>query len=149
MAPSPATAADPPGRWALVLGHAGLLPFVAGALAMVMDDPLPRAMAADALNAYAAVIVSFLGGIHWGLGMARSMPGPGPFLWGVVPSLVAWAAVLWDGRVGLGLMALMLLVCLAVDHRVYPRLGLAAWRPLRWRLSLVAALCCGVAALRL
>jgi hypothetical protein len=40
----------------------------------------------------------------------------------------------------------MLLLCYAVDRRVYAAHGLQAWLSLRWRLSLVAATSCLVAA---
>ena len=48
---------------ALGLGYAGLLPFVAGAAATWMLAGEARLQAAFWLAAYAAVIVSFLGGI--------------------------------------------------------------------------------------
>jgi len=55
----------PQGRWVHRLGYAGLIPFVAGAalLYLVTEDVVP--LVAIALTAYAAVIASFLGGIHW------------------------------------------------------------------------------------
>ena len=44
---------------------------------------------------YAAVILAFMGAIHWGLAMRdRSGAGAGPYLWGVTPSLLAWLALL-------------------------------------------------------
>jgi len=36
----------------------------------------------------------------------------------------------------------MLLVCYAVDRRIYPTQGLSHWLTLRFRLSAVAALSC-------
>ena len=72
---------------ALWLGYAGLIPFVAGAALAWLIQPEWRPFTAAALSAYAAVIVSFLGGIHWGIGFRDGTPRL--FLWGVVPSLVA------------------------------------------------------------
>jgi hypothetical protein len=135
----------PPG-WARALGAAGLIPFVAGALAVALADEAARAPAAQALAAYAAVIVSFLGGIHWGLAFARLAPPPAMFAWGVLPSLVGWAALLLPPAAGLALLAAMIAVCYAVDHRVYPRLQVGHWLPLRRALSAVAALSCAVGA---
>jgi Protein of unknown function (DUF3429) len=129
---------------ALWLGYAGLIPFVAGAALTWLLAPASRPLVAAALSAYAAVIVSFLGGIHWGIGFRDGMPRL--FLWGVVPSLVAAAALMLPPRHGLLIHALMLLLCYAVDRRVYPAHGLQAWLGLRWRLSLVAATSCFVAA---
>ena len=63
-------------------------------------------------------------------------------MWGVVPSLLAWIAVIMPPYAGLVLHGLMLLVCYAVDRRVYPVQGAAHWLTLRFRLSTVAALSC-------
>jgi len=129
---------------ALWLGYAGLIPFVAGA---ALSWQLPaewRPFTVAALSAYAAVIVSFLGGIHWGIGFRDGTPWL--FVWGVLPSLVAAAALMLSPRHALSIHALMLLLCYAVDRRVYPAHGLQAWLSLRWRLSLVAAMSCFVAA---
>ena len=136
-----------PPRAALVLGHGGLLPFVGGAAWLIAGPPETLDLAARVLTAYAATIVAFLGGIHWGLAFA--MPG-GPATarlgWGVVPSLAAWPALLLAPGPGLALLAAMLLLCYAVDHRTYPALGLQAWLPLRRVLTAVATVCCGSAA---
>jgi hypothetical protein len=129
---------------ALWLGYAGLIPFVAGAALAWLLQPEWRSFTTAALSAYAAVIVSFLGGIHWGIGFRDGMSRL--FLWGVVPSLVAAAALMLPPRHGLVILGLMLLLCYAVDRRVYPAHGLQAWLSLRWRLSLVAATSCFVAA---
>jgi hypothetical protein len=142
-APAPAAAPDLP-PMALRLGYAGLVPFVVGALLVwiVREDAHPYATLA--LSAYAAVIVSFLGGIHWGIGFrdgdARS------FLWGVVPSLVAWVAVMMPASAGLVIHGAMLWACYAVDRRSYPRHGLARWLTLRFRLSAVAGFACFIGA---
>ena len=47
--------------------YAGLLPFVAGALGIALLDGEPRQFSARALVAYGAVILSFVGAVHWGL----------------------------------------------------------------------------------
>ncbi len=131
---------------ALRLGYAGLLPFVAGAVLVWLVRPEAHPYVALALSGYAAVIVSFLGGIHWGLAMRQPSP-PLPWLvWGVVPSLVAWLAVLMPASAGLVVFGLALLACYAVDRRLYPAQGVAHWLSLRFRLSVVAAVCCFVGA---
>ena len=129
------------------LGRAGLLPFVACAAVAVLGPAGWRGAAAMALAAYAAVIVSFLGGIHWGLAM-RQMPEPSPLLlgWGVAPSLLAWPALLLPIGPALGLLGAGLLLCYAADRRLYPAHGVAAWLGLRVQLTAVASLCCWVAA---
>lgn len=129
---------------ALKLGYAGLLPFVAGALLVWIVNAEAHPYATLALSAYAAVIVSFLGGIHWGVGFRDG--DPRLFAWGVVPSLVAWPAVIMPASAGLVIHGAMLWICYAVDRRLYPAHGLADWLVLRFRLSAVAGLSCFVAA---
>lgn len=137
-----------PGPLGQVLGLAGLLPFVAGAVGLWLVDGAARAVVAQALVGYGALIVSFLGGIHWGLA-ARAGAAPPPLLlaWGVLPSLIAWPALLLPAQAALVLLAAALLLCLLVDRRLYPAHGAAALLPLRLRLTLVAALACVVGAL--
>jgi hypothetical protein len=128
----------------LWLGYGGLIPFVAGAALAWLLPAVARPLAAAALSAYAAVIVSFLGGIHWGIGFRDGAPSL--FLWGVLPSLVAALALMLPPRHALWIHASMLLLCFAVDRRVYPAHGLQAWLRLRAHLSLVAAASCLAAA---
>ncbi len=124
------------------LGHAGLIPFVAGALLVWLVWPEAHPYTTLGLSAYAALVVSFLGGIHWGIGFREEAPPASLFVWGVVPSLVAWVAVMMPPSAGLVIHALMLVVCYLVDRRVYPVHGLQRWLTLRFRLSMVAALSC-------
>lgn len=129
-------------RWAARLGYAGLLPFVALAVAAWLAPLAYRAPAAHALLAYGATIASFLGAIHWGLAMREPLtPQLGPLVWGVFPSLVAWAALLLPLSQGLITLALLLGICLAVDWRSYPAYGLGKWLTMRRHLTLVAAVC--------
>ncbi len=136
----------PPNPVALKLGYAGLIPFVLGTLLtwLVRDDA--HVYTVMGLTNYAAVIVSFLGAIHWGLAFRQSVPSPSPYVWGVVPSLVAWIASMMPPYAGLVVHGVMLIVCYLVDRRMYPALGASAWLTLRFRLSAVAALCCFLAA---
>lgn len=139
-----ATATGGPGTlpWAERLGYGGLLPFVVGALLVWLVWPEAHPYATAALSAYAAVIVSFLGGVHWGVAFTRPDPPASLFVWGVVPSLVAWVAVVMPPSAGLVIHAAMLVGCYLVDRRVYPAFGLARWLTLRFRLTAVATLSC-------
>lgn len=127
-----------PAAW---LGGAGLLPFAVLALASLVLRGSWGETAAQALLAYGASILSFLGGIRWGIAISR----PGVPLWrelslSVLPSLIAWAALLLPRGWGMGLLALALLAQFWLDLRA-TREGLApAWYPsLRLPLTVGAA----------
>lgn len=80
---------------ALMLGLAGLIPFFGLAIWQgVTPDELLSERLTMAYVFYAASILSFLGGIGWGLGMNEQDPvqrGLSLSL-STVPSLIAWAA---------------------------------------------------------
>ena len=143
-----------PNAIALKLGYGGLLPFVLGAALIWIVRADVHAYVAESLSAYAAVILSFLGGIHWGLAMllqtqwqAEKKAAPtSMFVWGVLPSLVAWVAVIMPAYAGLVIQGLTLVVCYLVDRKVYPRCGVSAWLTLRFRLTVVASLSCFIGA---
>ncbi len=135
-----------PSLWAQSLGYGGLIPFVGLALAIGLG-PLHQAKAASALLGYGATIASFLGAIYWGLAM-RDPHGQSKSLlaWGVIPSILAWVALMLPATQGLLLLAVLLWACLAVDRVVYTRSGLRAWLPMRLVLTAVASLSCTASA---
>ncbi len=125
------------------LGYAGLLPFVLLAALMWLIDAALLPFAAVALVGYAAVIASFLGGVHWGIGFMRGEAAQRTqFVWGVAPSLMAWLALLLSADAALLLLGLIVVLCYLVDRKLYPQAGLAHWLPMRLRLTVVAAACC-------
>ena len=125
------------------LGYAGLLPFVGLTVLLWLVKPDLLPFVAVALTGYAAVIASFLGGIHWGIGFLHAPRAPRfHFVWGVVPSLLAWLALSMPAYAALPLLGLTLLACYAVDRKTYPPAGLSRWLPLRLRLTVVATLSC-------
>ena len=79
---------------------------------------------------------------------APAQPVPS-LVWGVVPSLLGWMAVLLGHAQGLVLMAALLWACFAVDRALYPRHQVQAWLPMRLQLTLVASLSCLAAAVAL
>jgi hypothetical protein len=125
------------------LSYLGLVPFglLAALMWLVPADLHP--FIAIALVSYAGTVAAFLGGIHWGIGLRPHAPhAVGHIVWGVVPSLVAWVAVVMPAFAGLPLLGLLLVACCVVDHKTWPRAGLAAWLPMRLHITIVAVLCC-------
>ena len=125
------------------LGYAGLLPFVGLAMLLWLVKSELHGMVTLALTTYAALIASFLGGLHWGVAFLKGDKTPlFHSVWGVTPALVAWVALLLPASAGLPLLGLLLVACYAVDHTTWPKLGLGHWLPLRRHLTLVATLSC-------
>lgn len=87
-------AASPRVAAAWALGVAGLIPFYSTALALWVGPPTLRGAALLALLAYAAAILSFLGGVRWGVETARAEgPRTAALAISVLPSLLAWGAL--------------------------------------------------------
>ncbi len=125
------------------LGYAGLFPFVGSAASTwLLQAPGLQAWAGLVLLAYGALIATFLGGIHWGLAMRGAAPVSARLVWGVVPSLVAWAALLLPVGLALWVVAGLLVLCYAVDRVLYASAGVASWLGLRLQLTAVAAASC-------
>jgi hypothetical protein len=133
-----------PPSWARILGFAGLLPFVGGAaLLWIVPGPSAQAHAAGlSLAAYAATIAAFLGGVHWGTALRAGGLAPVPLLWGVLPQLAGWLALLLPASASLLACAAVLVACYVADRRLYPEAGLASWLPMRLQLTIVAAASC-------
>lgn len=94
-------------RPALILGFAGLLPFLACAAgAWAAGDPA-YIILINLQMAYGAIVLSFLGAVHWGLALAQEAAdnwrrlGPA-----VLPALVGWIALMIPNPLGLLLLAL-------------------------------------------
>lgn len=137
----------------LTLGYGGLIPFALLALLLWLVEPGLRGFVAIALAGYAALIAAFLGGVHWGIGWLNGLrPGAMPhsqrrhFLWGVVPSLLAWPGLVMPAYAGLAWLGLVLIASYLADRSLYAHAGLHHWLTLRFRLSAVAALSCFIGA---
>jgi ABC-type amino acid transport system permease subunit len=138
--------ADQTRKQVKLLAYAGLLPFMGLSVLLWLVDPDLHPFVALALAGYGASIVSFLGGIHWGIGFRNaSRMHNAPlfnFGWGVVPSLLAWIAITMPAYAGLPLLALILGLCYVVDRKTYPEAGLEEWLPMRLHLTVVATISC-------
>ena len=154
----------------LVLGVAGAIPFVALAAPVrpLLDDYVPSALFPAARSAeyqakYGAAILSFLGGMHWGWASggfagagadafaktaseparrAALLAGPARFAYGVVPSLVAWAALAMPLPQQLAAVSLSLVAALGADAAFASERMMPRWlMPLRFGLTGTAAVC--------
>ena len=87
-------------RLPLFLALAGSLPFIVGAAILWFGPVAYAGSTVQAIITYAAVILSFLGGIQWGIGISVCESAPKSaqslFLLSVVPSLLSWAMLFID-----------------------------------------------------
>ena len=152
---------------AIVLGVLGLIPFAVCSLLSVTGDPTVTPRAVVALIGYGAIILGFVGGVHWGFAMPV-MPAlepvplpPGPSLpmpphavpgvarrlvAGIVPSLLGWGAVIlavyrWDETALVLLIVAFIATIIGED-----RANRAGYMPpgyiwLRWGLTAGVLLC--------
>ncbi len=128
---------------ARLLGLSGLLPQLAAVALLLTGDPQSRYSALAIAYAYAALILSFLGGLWWGL--AARTDSPPRWLWfaSVAPSLIALATA-WPWMVGLRwpgpslvVLGISLIAALLVDRAlVKADIAPPGWMALRVPLSL-------------
>ena len=127
---------------ALLLGLGGLIPFIASALFIWMPSPIaelapqlpfqssdPVALATMALGAYGAVILSFLGGVRWGnlLFDHASLRNWMPLSLSVLPSLIAWPALLFPPTPMIILLCVGFILQYVLDVKAAKRGLLPSW----------------------
>ncbi len=126
-----------PAKW---LGATGAIPFVTTAIVAAFGPENWSAWAAHALAYYGAVILSFLGGIHWGLAISdngAAKISAARLCWSVVPSLIAWGALLMPLFYGLMVLTAAFGLALFIDTRAGTRAVVPSWFPdLRTALSI-------------
>ncbi len=135
----------PPSRTAVLLGGGGAVPFIALAIASWMATENAALIAAEWVLAYAAVILSFIGGAHWGFASLRSgahsASSPSLVLaLSVLPSVIGWAALLSPAPWSAGTLAVAFIAILPLDHWAQARsLAPDWWMRLRLPLSVTVA----------
>ena len=130
-----------------LLGLGGLIPFVL-LTGLSLLGPAPwREFVMTALLAYGAVILSFLGGITWGLAVDEKLTRRPIYLASMVPFFAAWLALLLQPLAGLILLACAFLAALANDFML-KRAGLSPqwFMTLRLSLTVIVVTCLVLAA---
>jgi hypothetical protein len=111
-----------------VLGLSGLVPFWALALAKATGWPhaLPPNEVAGMLATYGATILSFLGGIRWGVAVAtpEQRRVATDYVFGVTPQLFAWGALVLPDPWRFVVLAVGVLALGPIDRNLVAR-GLA------------------------
>lgn len=124
----------------LILGLSGLIPFVA-APAYIALSGIYMPSVAHAQLAYGACILSFLGGVRWGLSVSENNLSSADWYnigYSVVPSLIAWPALLMSDSAGLIAVITGLALTTYMDMTM---IGYPSWfKGLRFILTFVAVL---------
>lgn len=118
-------------RFAWILGLAGLLPFLSHAVFSWLSPPSELTGVLRSQAHYAAVILTFLGALHWGVTLASPGIVDGRavtrMLWSVLPSIFAWIVTLYPTRMALPLLWVGLLVAFFVDWLLYRDTPVPPW----------------------
>lgn len=131
----------PAAKW---LGASGVIPFITLAIAVLFLEGADQEAAYFAIASYGAVILSFLGGIHWGLAVAdgdQVAVDAANFIrlgGSVVPSLIGWGALFLSTSTGLLVLAAAFAGMLLFDWHASRKAHAPRWYPkLRWPLTTV------------
>lgn len=128
------------------LGLLGVVPFLGLAAPLPFLANETRLAVAHALVGYAATILSFLGGVHWGLAIAgtgnpRSGSLTARLILSVLPPLVGWISLLLPASAGLVTLSAAIAMMLWADIRATRAGEAPPWYP-----KLRIPLTCAVAA---
>lgn len=113
-------------RTATLLGLAGLLPFAASAV--LIWSPTFRELATASLEIYSAVILSFIGAVHWGVALSHKEEAERDrrLVFSVLPALAAWVLLLLPPLFSLPLLMTAFILVWAVERLVFSKL-LPSW----------------------
>lgn len=136
-------------RWVWLLGIAGLIPFVAHTLVVALMAPPFNIVAVSSQIQYAGLILTFIGGLHWGVLLVAGQRFNHReialrLIWSVVPSLYAFWFVQITHPKPLLYLAAGLVVALLIDWRFYTTSvvpSLRGFLPIRVLLTVVASTC--------
>ena len=104
---------------ALILGIGGLVPFVGLAGMIRFGSEAWHGYSLMALSCYGAVILAFVGALHWAYAVKKAAPQSGAWLqygFSVAPALLAWVSLLISVRTALQLQAAGLIMCYVFDR---------------------------------
>ena len=121
------TNSDPYVNMAKLLGFGGLVPFAGCAAIMYSGSTSASVVALFANAVYGAVILSFVGAVHWGLTM-REDRSPYWYVWSIIPAILGWLAiVLLDIKISLLALAIAFTLAWSVDRQANLQGLIPAW----------------------
>lgn len=126
------TAAETDGRVptvAALLGAGGLIPFVLGAAGLWLAAPELHARIASALSGWSAVILAFMGAVHWGARLDREDGRARAMTISVLPAIAGWLMMMQPPVTGTWQFAVAFGALYLLDRREAAAGRLPAWYP--------------------
>jgi Protein of unknown function (DUF3429) len=116
-------------RTPLLLGWAGVIPFAVLSIAAALDVSLPWFEARSLLIGYSVCILSFMGGVQWGLAMLTPAERRSRtrFAVSVTPALFAWISLALPSSIALLVLALSFASLFAYDAYTVRAAGSPTW----------------------
>lgn len=131
-------------QWASILGYSGAIPFLSLAVILLHADAHSTMLAASALHLYGAIILSFLGGLHWGrIASKQDIKTSDKWflIYSVIPSLIGWSSYLLSGvwQEAASMLIAGFIISYVIDIRFLKLGEWQSWmKPLRTNLTLTA-----------
>ena len=124
------------------LGYLGLIPFLAGAVTALLSEELVS-LAFQAFILYSLAILSFMGGVHWGLALIIGTRQSTRLLISVVPVIVAWICLIaLPAPLTLAVLGGGFIAQWFIDRPILAELPIPSWYlEMRPRLAYAAAGC--------
>ena len=124
------------------LGYLGLIPFVFGAVTALLSQELVP-LAFQAFILYSLAILSFMGGVHWGLALITGTRQSTRLLISVVPVVAAWICLIaLPAPLTLAVLGGGFIAQWFIDRPILAELPIPSWYlEMRPRLAYVVAGC--------
>lgn len=124
------------------LGYLGLTPFVIGAVTALLSQELVS-LAFQAFVLYSIAILSFMGGVHWGLALITGTRQSTRLLISVVPVVAAWICLIaLPVPITLAVLGGGFIAQWFIDRPILAELPIPSWYlEMRPRLAYVVAGC--------
>ena len=117
-------------KLAIRLGFAGLIPFILLTAACWLVPVVLVNNFVRAQLAYGIAILSFLGGVHWGITiMARGEDieeTRKALIWGVIPTIIAWCS-LFNLLIGFLVQVVGFIAAYKIDKKLYQSYAVPSW----------------------
>ena len=124
------------------LGYLGLIPFVVGAVTALLSQELVS-LAFQTFILYSLAILSFMGGVHWGLALITGTRQSTRLLISVVPVVAAWICLIaLPAPLTLAVLGGGFIAQWFIDRPILAELPIPSWYlEMRPRLAYVVAGC--------